>query len=94
MRGRLFLQRDAAPAANLHVVTFDSWPNHKERLFRDRLRARPEEAAAYGALKRDLSRRLGEDMEAYTRAKTALIQEIMDRAADEAGRPREGVRED
>jgi GrpB-like predicted nucleotidyltransferase (UPF0157 family) len=97
MRGRLFLQRPAAPAApavNLHVVTLASWPSRKERRFRDRLRAHPEEAAAYAALKRDLAARLGHDPEAYTRAKTALIQQIMDRAADEDGLPREDVWED
>jgi GrpB-like predicted nucleotidyltransferase (UPF0157 family) len=91
MPERLLLQRDAAPAANLHVITAASWPSRKERLFRDRLRAHPEEAAAYGALKRELIRRFGSDVEAYTRAKTALIQEIMDRAADEVGRPRQEV---
>ena len=94
MRERLFLQRAAesgTPAVNLHLVTLASWPRRKERRFRDRLRAHPEEAAAYAALKRDLAARLGTDPEAYTRAKTALIQEIMDRAADEAGLPREDV---
>ncbi len=94
MRERLFLQRAAAPgvaAANLHIVTLASWPTRKERRFRDRLRAHPEEAAAYAALKRDLALRLGHDPEAYTRAKTALIQKIMDRAADEEDRPREDV---
>jgi GrpB-like predicted nucleotidyltransferase (UPF0157 family) len=89
MPERLLLQRETAPAVNLHIVTFASWPSRKERLFRDRLRARPDEAAAYGTLKRELGRRFDSDIEAYTRAKTALIQEIMDRAADEAGRPRQ-----
>ncbi len=96
MRERLFLQRAAesgTPAVNLHLVTLASWPRRKERRFRDRLRAHPEEAALYAALKRDLAGRFGSDMEGYTRAKTALIQEIMDRAADEAGLLREDVRE-
>lgn len=94
MRERLFLWRP--PGANgvgghLHVVTLASWPGRKERRFRDRLLARPEEAAAYGALKRELAGRFRHDRDGYTRAKTALIQAIMDRAADEAGLPREGV---
>jgi len=94
MRERLFLQRAAQPgrpAVNLHIVTLASWPRRKERRFRDRLRAHPEEAAAYAALKRALASRFGADMEGYTRAKTALIQEIMDRAADASGHPREDV---
>ena len=94
MPGRLYLRRlpqGGDLPVHLHVVTLASWPSRKERRFRDRLRAHPEEAAAYAALKRDLAARLGTDPEAYTRAKTALIQEIMDRAADEAGLPREDV---
>jgi GrpB-like predicted nucleotidyltransferase (UPF0157 family) len=94
MSGRLYLRReprDGDLPVHLHVVTLDAWPSCKERRFRDRLRAHPEEAAAYAALKRDLARRFRDDREGYTRAKTALIQEIMDRAADEAGLPREDV---
>jgi GrpB-like predicted nucleotidyltransferase (UPF0157 family) len=91
MRERLLLQREAAPVVNLHVVTWASFPTRKERRFRDRLRAHPEEAAAYGVLKRDLAARFGGDLDAYTRAKTTLIQQILDRDADESGRPREEV---
>jgi GrpB-like predicted nucleotidyltransferase (UPF0157 family) len=93
---RLFLQRAATEdllATNLHIVTQASWPRRKERLFRDRLIAHPEEAAAYGELKRVLIGQF-DDLGAYTRAKTALIQEIMDRAADETGSPRESVWEE
>ena len=94
MRERLFLQRAPSPdrpAANLHIVTLASWPGRKERRFRDHLRAHPEEAALYAALKRDLAPRFGADLEGYTRAKTALIQEIMDRAANASGEAREDV---
>ncbi|HVG47060.1 MAG TPA: GrpB family protein [Rubellimicrobium sp.] len=96
LRERLVLQRAAQPgrpAVNLHIVTLASWPTRRERRFRNRLRAHPEEATLYAALKRDLAGRFGSDMEGYTRAKTALIQEIMDRVADEAGEAREDVRE-
>jgi GrpB-like predicted nucleotidyltransferase (UPF0157 family) len=85
---RLLLPREEAPAVNLHVVT-SAPPVRRERRFRDRLRAHPEKAAAYGALKGDLATRFGDDIEACTRAKTTLIQEIMDRDADESGRPRQ-----
>ena len=96
MPARLFLQKAATEdclAANLHIVTLASWPSRKERLFRDRLIAHPEEAAAYGELKRILIGQYN-DLGDYTRAKTALIQEIMDRVADEAGTPRESVWEE
>lgn len=97
MRGRLFLRREAragAPAVHLHVVTLDSFPRRKERRFRDRLRLHPEEARAYGELKRALASLHGDDMDAYTRAKTAFIQGALDRDADERGVPREEAWED
>jgi GrpB-like predicted nucleotidyltransferase (UPF0157 family) len=97
MRGRLFLRREpreGALAVHLHLVPWDSFPSRKERRFRDRLRTHPEEAQAYGTLKRRLAKAHGTDADAYTRAKTALIQQIMDRDADARGLPREDVWED
>ncbi len=100
MRGRLFLRREARPAGgpkvarpavHLHVVPWDGFLARKERRFRDRLRAHPEEARAYGEVKRALAAAHGEDVDAYTRAKTAFIQEVMDRDAAERGLPREEV---
>jgi GrpB-like predicted nucleotidyltransferase (UPF0157 family) len=97
MRGRLFLRREAEatdgghPAVHLHVVPWDGFLGRKERRFRDRLRAHPEEARAYGEVKRALAAAHGDDADAYTRAKTAFIQEVMDRDADERGLPREEV---
>lgn len=95
MRARRLFRREGAGdlPVHLHVVTLASWPDRKERRFRDRLRAHPEEARAYGDLKRRLAGEAA-DIDAYTRAKTALIQEIADRAADEAGLPRRPVWED
>lgn len=91
MRNRLFLQR---PGFNLHIVTLDSWPRRKERLMRDALIADPQAAAAYAALKRQLATAHPEDMAAYTRAKTAFVQRIMDQVHDRHGWPREDVWED
>jgi len=47
--------------------------------FRDGLRADPELAAAYAALKRDLAARFREDRAAYTRAKTSFIEDALGR---------------
>lgn len=91
MRDRSFLQR---PGFNLHLVTFASWPRRKERLLRDALIADPHAAARYGALKQRLAAAHGDDMAAYTRAKTAFVQEIMDQVHDRMGWPREDVWED
>jgi GrpB-like predicted nucleotidyltransferase (UPF0157 family) len=90
MRERLFFQRLAGPGVSthhLHVVTEDSWATRNERLLRDYLRGHPQQARRYAELKRRLSRELGPG-ETYTRAKTALIQELVDAARDELGLPR------
>ena len=97
MRDRLFLRRDSreeTPAIHLHLLPWGGFVASKERRFRDRLRAHPEEAMAYGALKRRLVLAHSGDADAYTRAKTVLIQEIMDRDSDARGLPRESVWED
>lgn len=44
--------------------------------FRDYLRAHPQEAAAYAALKHELAAHWGQDRERYTEAKTAFVHEI------------------
>ena len=51
-----------------------------ELRFRDWLRAHPDDAARYAALKRDLAERFKSDREAYTEAKTEFIQAIFARA--------------
>ena len=87
MRDRLFFQRRAGEGVathHLHVVTEDSWATRNERLLRDHLRKHPEQAQRYGELKQRLMRDLGHG-EAYTRAKTELIQELVDAARAEAG---------
>jgi GrpB-like predicted nucleotidyltransferase (UPF0157 family) len=91
MRDRLFLQR---PGYNLHIVTLESWPRRKERLMRDALIADPEAATEYAALKQHLAQAHGTDVEAYTRAKTAFVQRLMDRVHDRLGWPRRDVWED
>ena len=66
----------------LHVVTLESWPTRNQRILRDYLRAHPAEAQRYAELKRSIV--AARD---YARAKTALIQELTDRARAERGLP-------
>ncbi len=47
---------------------------------RDHLIDHPDDAAAYGELKARLAKQYPDDSLAYTRAKTAFIQGIVDRA--------------
>jgi GrpB-like predicted nucleotidyltransferase (UPF0157 family) len=74
----------------LHVVTRASWPTRNQRIFRDYLRTHPAEAARYADLKRALVA-AGVAPGDYAKAKTALIQELTDRARSERGLPPEPV---
>ena len=65
---------------HLHLVPVGS-PLWDERLrFRDALRNRPELAAEYAALKRELAERFRLDREAYTEAKTAFVRRVLNQA--------------
>lgn len=83
MPRRLLYRR---PGYHLHIVTADTWDTRNQRILRDHLRANAEDRDAYAALKRELAGS-AEDGDAYTRGKTALIQQIMDRARAERGLP-------
>jgi GrpB-like predicted nucleotidyltransferase (UPF0157 family) len=66
--------------------------HHENRLiFRDWLRAHPEDAAAYEALKRRLAAEANGDWTFYTGGKSAFVAEIL-RKATERSRPLDGVR--
>jgi len=58
---------------HLHLVPTDSGRFRDELAFRDRLRANPELAAEYAALKRGLAERFADDREGYTGAKAGFI---------------------
>ena len=75
---------------HLHVVPTNRWAAQNERLLRDHLLLHPEGAARYGDLKRRLAGEIDDPL-AYTRAKTALIQELVDRARSDRGLPQVNV---
>ncbi|NIN69715.1 MAG: GrpB family protein [Anaerolineae bacterium] len=68
---------------HLHMVewTSDFWRTHL--LFRDHLRAHPEEAEEYYRLKRELSTKYGADREGYAETKTSFIESVVARAQAE-----------
>ncbi|MDT0345539.1 GrpB family protein [Streptomyces litchfieldiae] len=70
----------------LHVVAAESWPTRNQRILRDHLRRHPRDAARYAELKRALVA-AGTTPGDYARAKTALIQELTDRARARLGLP-------
>ena len=79
---RLYFRKDVDGARAFHVhmveLTSDWWADHL--LFRDWLRAHPDDARAYAALKRDLAAKHGADRVAYTDAKTGFVRECLARA--------------
>jgi GrpB-like predicted nucleotidyltransferase (UPF0157 family) len=94
MPQRLFYRCEGGPVAyHLHVVTAASWDTRNERLLRDHLRRHPADRDEYARLKRDLAA-AGHDAEAYTRAKTALVQRMVDAARADRGLPRVDVWEE
>jgi GrpB-like predicted nucleotidyltransferase (UPF0157 family) len=62
---------------HLHLVPVDSSRFADELAFRDRLRADPQTAAEYLALKRDLARRFAYDRGAYTDAKSQFVRRAL-----------------
>jgi len=54
------------------------WHDHLD--FRDYLRAHPDVADAYGALKLDLARRFPNDREQYIEAKTDFVLGVLRRS--------------
>ncbi|MEU3382849.1 GrpB family protein [Streptomyces caelestis] len=83
----LYVRADNAVRSHiLHVVTLESWPTRNQRIFRDYLRAHPEDAIRYAQLKRAIVA-AGTGPGQYARAKTALVQELTDRARAQLGLP-------
>lgn len=82
------LLRHEAPWCHLHVFGPDAPEPFRERLFRDWLRAHPDEVARYAQAKRDAaaaSNAAGEHMMQYNARKQDVIRSIYDRAFRAAG---------
>lgn len=97
MRNRVFLPKHdphTEQVFHLHIVEHATWDERKERLMRDYLQAHPDAMHAYGTLKDTLAATHAHDSLAYTKAKTAFIQALMDHARTERGLPPADVWED
>ena len=71
------------PALDVHVHLCDphsDW-GERHRRFRDRLRASDADRERYAAVKRELAAQEWPDMNAYADAKSAVVAEILGRAA-------------
>ncbi|HEX5727239.1 MAG TPA: GrpB family protein [Longimicrobiaceae bacterium] len=79
--GREFFRRGTPRSYHVHMVEVGSPQWRRHLAFRDHLRAHPEDAAAYSALKAALAARFPRDRETYTESKAPFITEILARAA-------------
>jgi GrpB-like predicted nucleotidyltransferase (UPF0157 family) len=72
---------------DVHVHIFSSGCLETERVlaFRDRLRRNDEDRLLYESVKRNLSKREWADMNAYARAKSEVVEQIIARALQENG---------
>lgn len=61
---------------HVHITEPDGEMWQRRLAFRDYLRANPDEAGRYEALKRDLAKRFPADREAYTEAKTDYVEAV------------------
>jgi len=67
-------------AHHLYVCSATSPELDRHRRFRDFLREHPEDASAYGDLKRTLATRFRDDREGYALAKSDFVNAILARA--------------
>jgi len=74
------------PRHHLYVLASGAAPLQAHLILRDTLRADPDLAAAYGALKRDLAQRYRDDRDSYTEGKTAFITAVLLDARDDRRR--------
>ena len=82
IEGRRYFRRITNGVRTHHLHGFEEGSPHVARhlAFRDHLRAHPEEAAAYAALKRDLAARHPDDRPAYCEGKADLVDAMETRA--------------
>jgi GrpB-like predicted nucleotidyltransferase (UPF0157 family) len=74
---------DGRRAVNIHVVEAGGWWGRRDLAFRDYLRAHPDEAARYEAVKRELAERHPDDVQEYANAKTEYITGVHEKAGRE-----------
>ena len=79
---RYFREPMGSRRTHIHVRRAGSWSEQFALLFRDYVRAHPDDAARYAALKYRLAERHRDQRDAYVDAKRPFIWEVMDRATE------------
>jgi len=77
---RYFRERPGDRRTHIHVRCAGSWSEQAGLLFRDYVRAHPDDAAQYAELKRALAGKHREDRVEYTDAKAPFIWDVLMRA--------------
>ena len=85
-----FTRSHGSWGARLYLCSPDSDKHRRRILFRDYLRAHPERAAEYAALKRRLAVEAKGDWDAYTRGKSEFVEETVRLAGKMGGQKEEG----
>ena len=81
MPGRRYYRKGGDERTHhIHLYATGNREIKRHLVFRDYLRAHPEEAAAYGALKEQLATTYPLDIEAYIAGKDAFVKELEQRA--------------
>jgi GrpB-like predicted nucleotidyltransferase (UPF0157 family) len=77
---RYFREAPGRPRTHVHVRRAGSWAEQFSLLFRDYLRASPDDASLYASAKHELAQRYRDDRTGYTDAKGPIVWAIMARA--------------
>ena len=77
---RYFREGAGKQRVHIHVRLAGSWSEQFSLLFRDYLRAHPDDAAQYAALKQRLAQEYRDDRPGYVEAKSPFIWAIMEQA--------------
>jgi GrpB-like predicted nucleotidyltransferase (UPF0157 family) len=78
--GRDYFRRGNPRTHHVHVVSWSSRFWHEQLLFRDHLRAHPDAAREYTALKRELAAAFPDDGRKYSEEKGPFIKSVLRRA--------------
>jgi len=81
--GRQFFTRGNPVTHHLHVVAKGSEHWNRWILFRNYLRVHPKEAEKYNKFKKTLARKYAHNRDAYTHAKTPLVNQLLAKAMKE-----------
>jgi GrpB-like predicted nucleotidyltransferase (UPF0157 family) len=80
--GRDYFRRGSPRTHHVHMVSWTSKFWHEQLLFRDYLRAHPDVAQEYAALKRELAATFADDRHRYVEEKGPFIKSVLRRARE------------